>query len=128
MAAMKLSAKASEAVEFLEQALRDCDQLAREVEEFAAAKKNADMYSTQIARQLSQIRQRAMIKSLPFVADAAGGLSVQASRGASQATKTRAMREGLVAFRSLVERTIKQTTTADGADRVEKTATGEAGH
>ncbi len=86
------------------------------------------MYSTQIARQLSQIRQRAMIKSLPFVADAAGGLSVKASRGASQATKTRAMREGLVAFRSLVERTIKQTTTADGADRVEKTATGEAGH
>mgnify|MGYP001343346767 FL=1 len=128
MAAMKLSAKATESVEFLEHVLRECDQLAREVEEFASAKKNADMYSAHIARELSQMRQRAMIKSLPFVADAAGGLSVQASRGASQSTKTRAMREGLVAFRGLVERTIKQTTTADGADRAEKKAADEAGH
>lgn len=120
MAGGKMSAIAAEEIEFLEKMLRQCDGLHRQIEEYAGAKKNADMYSTAIARELQRIRQHAMIKNLGFVADAAGGLGIQASRGGSPNMKSRAMREGLVSFRALIERTIRQISQADAAELVEK--------
>jgi hypothetical protein len=119
MAGLKLSAKAQEEVDFITNLLTQCDHLAKLIEEYASARKGADMMAAQIARQLSQIRQNAMIKNLGPIADAAGILSVAAGRG-SQPSRTRAMREGLGSFKQLLERTMKATIDADARAMKEK--------
>lgn len=119
MSGKKLSAKASEEVEFLEQVLRKCDHLGTLVEQYSAAKKGADSYVNQIARELGHLRQNAMIKNLGFVADNAGTLGIAAGRG-SQVQRSRTLREGLNSLKQLVDRTIKATIEADERDRKEK--------
>jgi hypothetical protein len=120
MAGGKMGAIAGEEIVYLEKMLRQCDGLHRQIEEYASAKKNADSYSTAIARELQRIRQVAMMKNLGFVADAAGGLGMQASRGGSPTMKARALREGIVSFRALIERTIKSIGQKDATDMAEK--------
>ncbi len=119
MAGRKLSSKAEEEVGFMEQLLARCDALARPIEEYATAKKNADQYGQQVVRALQEMRQHAMMKNLGPVADAAGGLSVQCSRG-SPLMRTRTMREGMVAFKQLIERTMKAMIDADQRQQHEK--------
>ncbi len=127
MAGRKLSAKTEEEVVFMEHLQTECDTLIRKVEEYATAKKNADGIVQGIIRQLSQIRQRAMIKNLGPLADAAGALSVMAGRG-SQTQRTRVMREGIVGFKVNIERTIKAAVDADARVRAEaEKAAGGAG-
>jgi hypothetical protein len=118
---LKLSAKAQEEVEFLEQVLKTCAHLTSMVEQFASAKNKSsmDMYQQQIVRALTQLRQKAMIKNLGFVADAAGILGVAAARG-SQVARTRVLREGSVSLKQLVERTTKATIDADHRERAQK--------
>jgi len=121
MPGFKLSAKATETVEYLEAVLKLADHYTALVEQFAAAKtKNSDMYASQLARELSQLRQKAMMKNLGFIADTAGQLGVMASRGGSPMMKGRMLRDGVAAFRSLVERTIKGTIVADENEQKEK--------
>lgn len=117
----KLSAKAQEEVEFLEQVLNICAHLSSMVEQFASSKTKApmDMYQQQIVRSLTQLRQKAMIKNLGFVADAAGILGVAAARG-SQVARTRVLREGSVSLKQLVERTMKATIDTDHRERAQK--------
>jgi hypothetical protein len=112
MAGRKLTARAEEEVVFMENLLVQCDHLTKLVEEYAAAKKNQDAQAQTIARQLSQIRQQAMIKNLGPIADQAGLLSVAAGRG-SQMQRARTMREGVAGFKQLLERTMKATIEAD---------------
>lgn len=119
MAGKKLSAKASEEVEFLEMVLRKCDHLGTLVEQYSAAKKGADMYVSQITRELGHLRQNAMIKNLGFVADNAGILGIAAGRG-SQVQRSRTLREGLGGLKQLVERTIKAKIELDERDRKQK--------
>ncbi len=119
MAGRKLSAKAEEEVGFMEQLLVRCDALARPIEEYATAKKNADQYCQQVVRALQEMRQHAMMKNLGPVADAAGGLGVQCSRG-SPLMRTRTMREGMAAFKQLIERTMKAMIDADVRQQHEK--------
>lgn len=118
---LKLSAKAQEEVEFLEQVLKLCDHVSALVEQYSSAKtkSNADMYLSQITRTLTQLRQKAMAKNLGFVADAAGVLGVNAARG-SQVQRTRTIREGSVSLKALVERTIKATGDTDRRERAQK--------
>jgi hypothetical protein len=118
---VKLSAKAQEEVEFLEQVLKNCDHLSSLAEQYAGAKTKgpADMYIQQITRTLTQLRQKAMIKNLGFVADAAGILGVAAVRG-SQVMRTRTIREGAVNLKQLVERTIKATIDTDHREKAQK--------
>lgn len=118
MAGRKLSAKTEEEVVFMENLLTQCAHLTKLVEEYAAMKKNAEAAVQVITRQLSQIRQQAMIKNLGPVADYAGMLSVAAGRG-SQMQRTRVMREGVVGFKQLLERTMKATIDADQRVRAE---------
>ena len=117
----KLSAKAAEEVEYLELVLRNCTHLIALVEQYAGAKTKgpADMYTQQITRTLTQMRQNAMAKNLGFIADAAGTLGVAAVRG-SQLQRCRTLREGVVSLRQLVERTSKATVDADHRQRAEK--------
>ncbi len=120
MAGVKLSAKAQEIVEYLETVLKECDHFASLVEQFATAKTNPDLLSGQLARELQQLRQHAMIKNLGFVADTAGQLGVQAGRGGSQAMKSRVLRDGIVSLTALAERTQKAAIQADESERKEK--------
>jgi hypothetical protein len=120
MSSLKLSAKSVETVEYLEALLKEADHFASLVEQFAAAKKNADGYSGQLSRELGQLRQKAMMRNLGFVADTAGQLGVMASRGGSPMMKGRVLRDGVASFRALLERTIKATIQADESEQKEK--------
>ena len=121
MPAFKPSAKATETVEYLETLLKEADHFAALVEQFAAGKsKTLDMYTSQLSRELGHLRQKAMMRNLGFIADTAGQLSVMASRGGSPMMKGRMLRDGVVAFRSLIERTIKGTMVADENEQKEK--------
>ena len=117
----KLSAKAQEEVEYLENVLKQCVHITSAIEQYTSAKvkSSADMYMSQITRALSHLRQNAMMKNLGFVADAAGTLGISAGRG-SQVQRTRVLREGIVALKQLVERTMKATIQADQRERGEK--------
>ncbi len=119
MAGRKLSSKAEEEVGFMEQLLARCDALARPIEEYAAAKKNADQFGQQVVRALQEMRQHAMMKNLGPVADAAGVLSVQCGRG-SPIMRARTMREGIVGFKQLIERSMKAMIDADQRQQHEK--------
>jgi hypothetical protein len=125
MAGRKLSAKVEEEVVFMENLLHQCDHMTKRVEEYAAAKKNADDIAQAIVRQLQQIRQTAMIKNLGPLADQAGMLSVAAGRG-SQMQRARVMREGIAGFKQLLERTMKATIDADQRQRQEAERMREA--
>jgi hypothetical protein len=117
----KLSAKAVETIAYLESLLKECDHYAALAEQFAAAKtKNSDLFATQLSRELGQLRQKAMMRNLGAVADSAGQLSVIAARGGSPMMKGRLLRDGVAAFRSLVERSAKATAVADESEQKEK--------
>ena len=118
MAGQKLSAKATETVEFLDYLLRQCVLLDSQIEDYAAAKKpaTADWIRTQIARELGHLRQRAMVKNLGVVADEVGRLGIQASTSGSQQMKSRVLREGIASLRAAVERRRKATVDADAAE------------
>ena len=118
MAGRKLSAQTEEEVMFMEQLLLRCDTLTRKVEEYSATTKNPESLVATIIRELSIIRQQAMIKGLGSIADSAGGLGIQAGRG-SQTQRTRVLREGINSFKQLLERVTKATIGADERKRHE---------
>ena len=121
MPGFKLSAQATETIEYLETLLKEVDHFAAMVEQFAAAKtKGSDMYATQLARELGHLRQKAMARNLGFIADTAGQLSVMASRSGSPMMKGRMLRDAVVSFKSLIERTIKGAMAADENEQKEK--------
>ncbi len=120
MPGLKLSAKAQETVEYLETLLKECDHFASLVEQYASARTNPDQLSGQLARELGQLRQKAMIKNLGFVADTAGQLGVQAGRSGSQPMKSRVLRDGVASLKALVERTVRATIQADESEQKEK--------
>jgi len=120
MPGFKPSAKTTETVEYLETLLKEADHFSALVEQFAAAKKGGEMYAAQVARELGQLRQKAMMRNLGFVADAAGQLGVMASRGGSPMMKSRVLRDGVVSLHALIERTIKGLITADESEQKEK--------
>lgn len=114
----KMSAKASETVEFLDYLLRQCVLLESQIEDYAAAKKpaTADWIRTQIARELGHLRQRAMVKNLGPLADDVGRLGIQASTSGSQQQKSRVLREGIGSLKAAVERRRKGTLDTDAAE------------
>jgi hypothetical protein len=122
MAGGKLSAKATETVEFLDYIIHQCDHLATNVEEFASAKKSmqADWARQMIARELGHLRQRAMVKNLGVLADEIGRLAVQASGGGSQQTKSRLLRDGVSSMKAACERFRKGTIDSDKAEQAAK--------
>jgi hypothetical protein len=127
MAGQKLSAKASETVEFLDYVLIQCDHLAHAVEEYASAKKPAQIewVRQQISRDLGHLRQRAMVKNLGVLADEAGRLGVAASTGGSPTMKIRVLRDGVISLKATVERFRKAKVDADVAEQKTKAHAGE---
>ncbi len=118
--AQKLTAKNQELVDYLDTLLKEMDHFASLVEQYAAAKSNPDQYSSLLSRELAQLRQKAMMRNIGFIADSAGQLSVAASRGGSPMMKARMLRDGVVSLKALIERTIKGTIQADEGEKREK--------
>jgi len=118
--AQKLTAKNQELVDYLDTLLKEMDHFASLVEQYAAAKSNPDQYSSLLSRELAQLRQKAMMRNVGFIADSAGQLSVAASRGGSAMMKARMLRDGVVSLKALIERTIKGTIQADEGEKREK--------
>ncbi len=127
MAGQKLSAKTTETVEFLDYLLVQCDHLSHAVEEYASAKRPAQIewVRQQISRDLGHLRQRAMVKNLGVLADEAGRLGVAVSTGGSQAMKVRILRDGIAALRAAVERFRRAKVDADVAEQKKKAHAGE---
>ena len=119
MAGLKLSAKAAEEVDFLDNVLKRCDHITSLVEQYAGATKGGDVWLSQITRGLTNIRQQAMIKNLGFVADHAGMLGVAAGRG-SQMQRARTVREGTISLKQLIERTMKAIVDTDKREKAAK--------
>jgi hypothetical protein len=120
MAGLKLSAKAQEEHDFLEQLLTQCDHLLALTEQYVGAKgAGQEQIFQTITRSLQQIRQNAMIKNLGPIADAAGMLAVAAGRGAP-VQRARTLREGLSGYKTNIERTMKALVAADARERVEQ--------
>lgn len=119
--AQKLSALAAEEYEFLEGVMRKCDHITSLVEQYAGANKGADVFLAQMTRTLSQVRQQAMGKNLGFVADHAGMLGIAAARG-SQMQRARTIREGTIALKQLLERTMKALVDTDKRVQATKAA------
>jgi hypothetical protein len=120
MAGFKLSAKAQEEVEFLESLIKHTDHLLGVTEQYAGAKgPSADALFQTIVRTMNQIRQKAMIKNLGPIADAAGMIAVGAARG-SPVQRTRFLREQLASYKTNVERTMKALVGADLRERAEQ--------
>jgi hypothetical protein len=115
MAGQKLSAKATEAVEFLDYLVRQFDLLASQIEDYATTRKpaTADWIRGQIARELTHLRQRAMAKNVGILADEIGRLAIQASTGGSQQMKSRVLREGIASLQGSVARRRKSTMDTD---------------
>ena len=111
----KLSAKATETVEFLDYLLRQCDLLVSQIEDYASARKpaTADWIRGQIARELGHLRQRSMAKNIGVLADEVGRLGIQASTGGSQQMKSRVLREGIASLQGSVARRRKSTMDTD---------------
>jgi hypothetical protein len=118
MPTQKLSAKATETVEFLDYLLRQVDLLASQIEDYAGTKKpaTAEWIRGQVARELGHLRQRAMVKNLGPLADEVGRLGIQASTGGSQQMKSRVLREGIASLKAAVERRRKATVDADAIE------------
>ena len=122
MASHKLSAKATETVEFLDYILHQSDHLAGLVEEYATAKKSAqaDWAKQTIARELGHLRQRAMVKNLGVLADEIGRLGIQAAGGGSQQMKSRILRDGVQSMKAATERMRKALIDADKASHADE--------
>ncbi len=115
----KMGALAAEEYEFLEGVMRKCDHITSLVEQYAGANKGADVFLQQMTRTLSQVRQQAMGKNLGFVADHAGMLGIAAARG-SQLQRARTIREGTIALKQLLERTMKALVDSDKREQANK--------
>ena len=66
-----------------------------------------------IARQLSQMRQRALSSGVGTIADVAGAMSVMAGRGGGIAMKIRGLTDGVNSLRMQLDQALQQAMTPD---------------
>lgn len=123
MAGQKMSAKAMEEFEFMESLVKQCGHLLGETEKYAGSTGNSAQQIFQgITRALGHIRQKAMMKNLGPLADAAGVMAIGANRG-SPIQRARFLREQLATFKTNVERTMKALVAADAREKAENEKT-----
>jgi len=60
-----------------------------------------------IARDMSQMRQRALTKNIGTIADVAGSLAVMAARGGGMSLKLRGLEDGVHSLRMQLEHALK---------------------
>ena len=90
-------------------AVEHVQKLVAELESSRAARAQViDNLCGAIARELSQLRQRAMTANIGTVADTAGALSVMATRGGGLAMKLRGLTEGVHSMLLQLDQALKQ--------------------
>jgi hypothetical protein len=73
----------------------------------AAPKKLLDKLCESIARDMSQMRQRALQTNIGTIADVAGTLAVMAARGGGMSMKLRGLEDGVHSLRMQLEHALK---------------------
>lgn len=120
--AQKLTPNQVRRIEEVEQFLRTVDHVKRlvgELEGNRAAKATVlNNISGQIARELSQMRQRAMTSNVGTVADVAGSLAVIAARaGTGLNMKIRALNDGVNSLTLQLDQALKAAHEPDKTDQ-----------
>src|SRR5438067_13168199 len=115
--ASKLSADQQRRVDEILQFQRTVDHVAKLVAELegnrAAKASYLDNLCETIARELSQMRQRALTANIGSIGDVAGAMSVMAGRGGGIVMKIRGLNEGLSSLRMQVDATLKLAMTPE---------------
>jgi hypothetical protein len=73
-----------------------------------------------IARDMSQMRQRALTSNIGTVADIAGALGVMAVRGGGFSMKVRGLEDGVHSLKMQLEHALKMATTIEKTEKPEK--------
>jgi len=113
----KLSADQQRRVDEILQFQRTVDHVAKLVAELegnrAAKASYLDNLCETIARELSQMRQRALTANIGTIGDVAGAMSVMAGRGGGIFMKIRGLNDGLSSLRMQLDVTLKQAMTPE---------------
>ena len=89
-------------------------KLVAELDSNRAAKATfIDNLCESIARQLSQMRQRALTSGVGTIADVAGAMSVMAGRGGGIDMKIRGLSDGVNSLRMQLDQALKQAMTPE---------------
>ena len=89
-------------------------KLVAEINSRRAAKATfIDNICESIARQLSQMRQRALTSGVGTIADVAGAMSVMAGRGGGIDMKIRGLSDGVNSLRMQLDQALKQAMTPE---------------
>src|SRR5204863_7177745 len=106
----KLSAEQQRRVDAILQFQRTVDHVAKLVDELegnrAAKASYLDNLCETIARELSQMRQRALTANIGSIGDVAGAMSVMAGRGGGIFMKIRGLNDGLNSLRMQLDATL----------------------
>ncbi len=117
MAQAKLSANQLQRIEEIESfitALAHIKKLVLELESSRAARVPViQNLSSQIARELSQMRQRAIRANVGTLADVAGSLSLTAGRSQGLQMKLRILHEGIVSLGFQLDHALKAASTPE---------------
>lgn len=117
MAQPKLSANQQRRIEEVEgfiTALAHIKKLVLELESSKAARAPViQNLSSQIARELSQMRQRAIRANIGTLADVAGSLSLTAGRSQGLQMKLRILHEGIVSLGFQLDHALKAASTPE---------------
>ena len=86
----------------------------------AAPAKALDKICELIARDMSQMRQRALLSNIGTIADVAGALAVMAARGGGMSMKLRGLEDGVHSLRIQLEHALKMASTIEKTEQTEK--------
>ncbi|MGH7546649.1 MAG: hypothetical protein ACREMM_00575 [Gemmatimonadales bacterium] len=115
--AQKLTAEQAARIEQIEGFLKTVDHVAKLVAELdsnrAAKAKFLENICESLARELSQMRQRALTANVGTIADVAGAMSVMAGRGGGINMKIRGLTDGVNSLRLQLEHALKQAMTPE---------------
>ncbi len=110
----KLTPDQQRRAEEIHQFLRSVDHVAKLVAELEANRAGKATFignlCSAIARELSQMRQRALSSGVGTIADVAGTMSVMAGRGGGIEMKIRGLTEGVHSLRLELDQALKQAT------------------
>jgi len=117
----KLSADQMRRITEIEAYLTVVDRVGHNVAELeanrAAPARAIQALCETIARDMSQLRQRALTANIGTIADVAGALSVMAARGGGLAMKLRGLNDGVNSLRMQLDHALKAASTPEPKER-----------
>ena len=108
--AEKLSAEQAQRAEQIQQFIKTAEHVQRLVAELEANRnqaKIADNICHSIAREMSQLRHRAVAANVSTIADVAGSMSVLAARSGGLNMKIRGLRDAVNNIQALLDHALK---------------------